>query len=239
MHPIYESDHKILNGMNAKDESLNPQSNQEEVELLQEESTKNKVNSSGKTNNDTSKAAETSAAPVTPAVEKGEKKGKAATTAQKSEDSSSQKTKKKKAAKEDDAEETLNENDIIDVGLSKTELAFKIGLKDGHINITSDQLQHPDFISGDTITVHYKIREGNKLRIQQFKGVVLQRKGHGSTETMTIRKVSGGIGVERIIPVHSPFIDKIELDKPGKVRRARIFYLRGRKGKSARIEEKR
>jgi large subunit ribosomal protein L19 len=98
---------------------------------------------------------------------------------------------------------------------------------------------YPDFKSGDTITVHYKIREGNKERIQQFKGVVLQRKGAGLDETFTARKISGNIGVERIFPITSPFIDKIEINKKGHVRRARIFYLRDLTGKKARIQEKR
>ena len=97
----------------------------------------------------------------------------------------------------------------------------------------------PDFGTGDTITVFYKIREGNKERIQFFKGVVLQRRGSGATETFTIRKMSSGIGVERIFPINSPLIDKIEVNKKGKVRRARIFYLRNLTGKSARIKEKR
>jgi large subunit ribosomal protein L19 len=100
------------------------------------------------------------------------------------------------------------------------------------------QIQHTEFKSGDTITVHYKIKEGNKERIQNFRGVVIQRKGSGVTETFTVRKVSGGVGVERIFPYHSPFIDKIELNKAGKVRRARIFYLRDLTGKKARIKEK-
>ena len=99
--------------------------------------------------------------------------------------------------------------------------------------------EFPKFGAGSTITVHYKIKEGDKERIQQFQGVVIQRKGSGATETFTIRKMSGNIGVERIIPVQSPFIDKIEVNKVGKVRRARIFYFRGRKGKAARIQEKR
>lgn len=98
---------------------------------------------------------------------------------------------------------------------------------------------YPDFKSGDTITVHYKIREGNKERIQQFKGVVLQRKGTALDETFTVRKISGNIGVERIFPMTSPFIDKIEINKKGHVRRARIFYLRDLTGKKARIQEKR
>ena len=97
----------------------------------------------------------------------------------------------------------------------------------------------PAFKAGDTITVHYKIKEGNKERIQQFRGVVLQRKGSGGTQTFTVRKMSGNVGVERIFPVNSPFIDKIELNKAGKVRRARIFYLRERTGKKAKIKEKR
>lgn len=97
----------------------------------------------------------------------------------------------------------------------------------------------PDFKSGDTIIVHYKIREGGKERIQQFQGVVLQRKGVAPTETFTVRKISSGIGVERIFPLASPFLDKIEVKKKGSVRRARIFYLRQRTGKSARIKEKR
>lgn len=97
----------------------------------------------------------------------------------------------------------------------------------------------PVFKTGDTITVYYKIREGNKERIQFFKGAVIQRRGSGPTETFTIRKMSSGIGVERIFPIHSPLIDKIEINKQGKVRRSRIFYLRNLTGKSARIKEKR
>jgi len=98
--------------------------------------------------------------------------------------------------------------------------------------------EFPKFIAGDTITVHYKIKEGNKERIQQYRGVVIQRSGAGHTETFTVRKMSGNIGVERIFPVSSPFIDKIEINKHGKVRRARIFYLRDLTGKKARIKEK-
>lgn len=96
----------------------------------------------------------------------------------------------------------------------------------------------PKFSSGDTVTVHYKIREGNKERVQGFRGVVIQRKGGGATETFTVRKISSGVGVERIFPLHSPFIDKIEINKLGKVRRARIFYLRKLTGKKARIKER-
>jgi len=103
--------------------------------------------------------------------------------------------------------------------------------------VTKQQL--PAFKAGDTVTVHYKIKEGDKERIQQYQGVVLQRSGEGATETFTVRKVSGTVGVERIIPVCSPFIEKIEVNKRGAVRRARIFYLRQLKGKKARIKEKR
>jgi len=99
--------------------------------------------------------------------------------------------------------------------------------------------EYPKFAAGDTVTVHYKIKEGNKERIQQFRGVVLQRRGSSINETFTVRKMSGSIGVERIFPAQSPFIEKIEVNKHGKVRRARIFYLRKLTGKKARIQEKR
>jgi large subunit ribosomal protein L19 len=99
--------------------------------------------------------------------------------------------------------------------------------------------QYPAFKAGDTVTVHYKIVEGNKERIQQFRGVVLQKKGTGSGATFTVRKMSGNIGVERIFPFSSPYIDTIEVNKLGRVRRAKIFYLRGLTGKKARIQEKR
>ena len=98
--------------------------------------------------------------------------------------------------------------------------------------------EYPKFKAGDTVTVHYKIKEGNKERIQQYRGVVIQRSGTGNTETFTVRKMSGNIGVERIFPTASPFIDKVEVNKYGKVRRARIFYLRKLTGKKARIKEK-
>ena len=97
----------------------------------------------------------------------------------------------------------------------------------------------PVFKAGDTVTVHYKIREGNKERTQNFQGVVLQRSGKGVNETFTVRKISGNIGVERIFPISSPFIEKIEVNKKGVVRRARIFYLRELRGKKARIKEER
>ncbi len=98
--------------------------------------------------------------------------------------------------------------------------------------------QLPDFKAGDTITVTYKIKEENKERLQKYRGVVIQRRGEGSTETFTVRKMSGNVGVERIFPITSPFIDSIEVNKRGKVRRARIFYLRKLTGKKARIKEK-
>lgn len=96
----------------------------------------------------------------------------------------------------------------------------------------------PAFKAGDTVSVSYKIKEGNKERIQQFQGVVIQRRGIGTTETFTVRKMSSGVGVERIFPIASPFIEEIIVNKRGKVRRARIFYLRGLTGKAARIQEK-
>ena len=100
-------------------------------------------------------------------------------------------------------------------------------------------VKHPDFRSGDTVTVSYKIKEGNKERIQNFRGVVIQRRGSGRTETFTVRKMSGNIGVERIFPVFSPAIEKVIINKGGKVRRARIFYFRELTGKKARIKERR
>jgi large subunit ribosomal protein L19 len=95
----------------------------------------------------------------------------------------------------------------------------------------------PDFAAGDTVTVYYEIKEGEKTRTQFFKGVVIQRKGSGSSETFTIRKISGTVGVERIFPVNLPALQKIEVNKKGKVRRARIYYFRELTGKKARIKE--
>ncbi len=98
---------------------------------------------------------------------------------------------------------------------------------------------YPKFKAGDTITVTYRIKEGDKERLQKFRGVVLQIRGASPyTKTFTVRKISSGVGVERIFPFASPFIDSIELNKVGKVRRARIFYLRKLSGKKARIKEK-
>ncbi|RAV27847.1 50S ribosomal protein L19 [Sinomicrobium soli] len=95
----------------------------------------------------------------------------------------------------------------------------------------------PEFSAGDTITVYYEIKEGEKTRTQFFRGVVIQRRGSGASETFTIRKMSGTVGVERIFPVNMPALQKIEVNKKGKVRRARIFYFRNLRGKKARIKE--
>jgi large subunit ribosomal protein L19 len=97
----------------------------------------------------------------------------------------------------------------------------------------------PEFGAGDTITVYYEIKEGEKTRTQFFKGVVIQRRGTGSTETFTIRKMSGSVGVERIFPVNLPALQKVEINKKGAVRRARIFYFRNLTGKKAKIKDKR
>ena len=96
----------------------------------------------------------------------------------------------------------------------------------------------PEFRVGDTVKVHYKIKEGSKERIQVFQGIVIQKRGMQISSTFTVRKISGGIGVERIFPVHSPNIDKIEVVRYGRVRRAKLFYLRKAKGKAARVKEK-
>ena len=96
-----------------------------------------------------------------------------------------------------------------------------------------------EFSAGDTITVYYEIKEGEKTRTQFFKGVVIQRRGSGNTETFTIRKMSGAVGVERIFPVNMPALQKLEVNQRGKVRRARIYYFRELTGKKAKIKEKR
>ncbi|KQB99168.1 MAG: 50S ribosomal protein L19 [Bacteroidota bacterium] len=96
--------------------------------------------------------------------------------------------------------------------------------------------EFPSFKSGDTVSVHYKIREGNKERIQIYQGVVIQRNSAGANETFTVRKMSNGVGVERIFPINSPNIDKVEVNSHGKVRRAKLFYLRELTGKAARIK---
>ncbi|MRG85421.1 50S ribosomal protein L19 [Salinibacillus xinjiangensis] len=105
--------------------------------------------------------------------------------------------------------------------------------------VAKDQLRtdRPSFRPGDTVKVHVKVVEGNRERIQVFEGVVLKRRGGGISETFTVRKISYGVGIERTFPVHSPRIDKIEVSRRGKVRRAKLYYLRSRRGKAARIKE--
>lgn len=97
----------------------------------------------------------------------------------------------------------------------------------------------PAFSPGDTVKVHVKVKEGEKERIQVFQGLVIARKGGGARETFTVRKISQGVGVERTFPVHSPVLEKIEVERHGQVRRAKLYYLRDRRGKAARIAEKR
>jgi len=96
----------------------------------------------------------------------------------------------------------------------------------------------PNFEPGDTVKVHVKVKEGDKERIQVFQGIVISRKGGGSRQMFTVRKVSGGVGVERMFPLYSPSIDRIEVERHGRVRRAKLYYLRDLRGKAARIEEK-
>lgn len=103
----------------------------------------------------------------------------------------------------------------------------------------STSKSHPQFKSGDTVTVNYRIKEGNKERVQAYRGVVIKIVGHGEKKRFTVRKFSDNIGVERIFPLDSPFIDSITVNKFGKVRRAKLYYLRGLTGKKARIKEKR
>lgn len=105
----------------------------------------------------------------------------------------------------------------------------------------ADQLKTdiPEFGPGDDIAVHFRVVEGDKERIQVFRGLVIQKRGSGVNATFTVRKISGGIGVERVFPLHSPRIAKIERTRTGKVRRAKLFYIRKLRGKAARIEEKR
>lgn len=106
--------------------------------------------------------------------------------------------------------------------------------------VGKDQLRAdlPEFKVGDTVKVHYKIKEGAKERIQIFQGIIIQKRGSGISATFTVRKISNGVGVERIFPQHSPNIDKIDVVRFGRVRRAKLFYLRNAKGKAARVKEK-
>ncbi|WP_062384943.1 50S ribosomal protein L19 [Demequina iriomotensis] len=108
-------------------------------------------------------------------------------------------------------------------------------------NVVAGQLRDdiPAFRAGDTVKVHVKVIEGNRSRIQVFQGVVIARAGQGIGETFTVRKISFGVGVERLFPVHAPTIEKIEVERRGDVRRAKLYYLRGLRGKAARIREKR
>ncbi len=106
-----------------------------------------------------------------------------------------------------------------------------------HVEASQKKDVKVQFKSGDTVKVHFKVVEGGNERIQIFEGVVIQRKGSGLSETFTVRKISFGVGVERIFPIHSPRIDKIEVVKTGKVRRAKLYYLRNLSGKAARISE--
>ncbi|PYQ56321.1 MAG: 50S ribosomal protein L19 [Acidobacteria bacterium] len=96
----------------------------------------------------------------------------------------------------------------------------------------------PNFEPGDTVRVHVKVKEGDKERIQVFQGIVISRKGGGTRQMFTVRKVSGGVGVERMFPLYSPSIDRIEVERHGRIRRAKLYYLRDLRGKAARIEEK-
>ncbi|MEX0890041.1 MAG: 50S ribosomal protein L19 [Balneolaceae bacterium] len=102
--------------------------------------------------------------------------------------------------------------------------------------VVNDEI--PEFTAGDTVNIHYRVREGEKERIQQYKGVVINERGSGANKTFTVRKMSGSVGVERIFPLYSPFIAQIEVVKKGKVRRSKLFYLRTLRGKAARIQEK-
>jgi large subunit ribosomal protein L19 len=107
------------------------------------------------------------------------------------------------------------------------------------LNAASMRADVPDFRPGDTVRVHVRVQEGARSRVQVFQGVVIRRHGAGIGETFTVRKVSFGVGVERTFPVHGPMVDKIEIAQRGKVRRAKLYYLRERKGKAAKIKEKR
>lgn len=106
-------------------------------------------------------------------------------------------------------------------------------------SVVADQIKKemPDFKAGDDVAVHLKVVEGDKERVQVFRGLVIQKRGSGINQTFTVRKVSGGVGVERVFPLHSPRITKIERTRQGKVRRAKLFYIKKLKGKAARIEE--
>jgi len=107
-------------------------------------------------------------------------------------------------------------------------------------SVESPQIRddYPEFKAGDTVKVHFQVLEGDKTRVQIFGGMVISRRGGGASETFTVRKISGGVSVERVFPLNTPLIEKIEVTRVGKVRRAKLFYLRNKKGKAARIKEK-
>jgi large subunit ribosomal protein L19 len=107
------------------------------------------------------------------------------------------------------------------------------------LDATGLKSEVPQFAPGDTVRIHVKVVEGEKERIQVFQGVVISRRRGGIRSTFTVRKISGGVGVERVFPLHSPVVDRIEVVRRGKVRRAKLYYLRDRKGKAARIQERR
>jgi large subunit ribosomal protein L19 len=113
--------------------------------------------------------------------------------------------------------------------MNATDLVDRVALRD----------DHPDFAPGDTLKVHVRVVEGNRERVQVFQGIVVRRRGSGVRETFTVRKISFGVGVERTFPVHSPIIARIEVVSRGDVRRAKLYYLRDRVGKSAKVNEKR
>lgn len=141
--------------------------------------------------------------------------------------------------KEEAQEAAVNTEETTQATTEDAPVAEEMPFIDEKYRVIPPERDFPEFNAGDTITVYYKIIEGDKSRVQAFKGDVIQRKGSGNTQTFTVRKISSGVGVERIFPLYSPNIEKIEVNKRGKVRRARLFYLRGLSGKKARIKERR
>jgi large subunit ribosomal protein L19 len=133
---------------------------------------------------------------------------------------------------------TNSEVPFIPLSLRPAKLKIMNAIDFVHEQLTGKK-EFPAFKAGDNITVNYKIVEGSKERIQSFKGDVIKRQGTGPTSSFTVRKISDGVGVERLFPLYSPNIESIEVNKSGRVRRAKLYYLRGRSGKSARIREKR
>ena len=123
--------------------------------------------------------------------------------------------------------------------IQERQVVRRFGMNDIIKNIEAEQMKEsvPEFAVGDTVKVHAKIKEGNRERIQIFEGTVLKRQGGSNRETFTVRKTSNGVGVEKTWPLHSPFVEKIEVVRRGKVRRAKLFYLRDRVGKAAKVKE--